>query len=71
MLAFESIEGRHIYRETNGVIHRLAHLVRCFFMDDFWLDKTFSIIVDVLYEDCNGSRSSGVMFISNPHVIIT
>lgn len=61
MLAFESIEVRRIYRETNGAVHRLAHLTSCFVMDNFWLDKTSSIIVNVLYEDCNESRGSGVM----------
>lgn len=71
MLAFQSIEVRHIYRETNGAVYRLAHLASCFFMDDFWLDKTSSIIVNVLYEDCNEFRGSGVMSLSNPHVIIT
>ncbi|PRQ45142.1 putative ribonuclease H-like domain, reverse transcriptase zinc-binding domain-containing protein [Rosa chinensis] len=63
--AFQSVEIRHIYREANGVAHRLAHLASYLLLDDIWLDETPAIIQDVLYEDyCNVSivaRGSGFM----------
>ncbi|PRQ31117.1 putative ribonuclease H-like domain, reverse transcriptase zinc-binding domain-containing protein [Rosa chinensis] len=55
---FQSIEIRHIYREANGVAHRLAHLASYLLLDDVWLDETPAIIQDVLYENyCNASIS--------------
>lgn len=29
MLVFEFLEVRHIYREANDIVHRLAHLASC------------------------------------------
>lgn len=34
MLAFESLEVRHIYCEANGVVHRLAHIASCSVVDE-------------------------------------
>lgn len=48
-----------------------VYFATCFFINDFWLDETFFIIVDVLYENYNGSRNSSIMLLSNPHVITT
>lgn len=59
---FNSITIRHVYRETNGVANRLAHIASCSWIDDFWLDETLFIIKNVLYEDlCSCGRGSGSM----------
>ncbi|XP_062014464.1 uncharacterized protein LOC133730996 [Rosa rugosa] len=44
MSAFQFIQVRHIYREANGVAHRLAHLARVGRLDDMWLGETPVII---------------------------
>lgn len=35
LASFSSINFRHIYRETNGVAHRLAHLASLSMLGDF------------------------------------
>lgn len=50
-----SIVIHHIYREANGVVHRLAHIASHSSIVKFWLDEMPSIIEDVedvLFEDC-------------------
>lgn len=60
IMAFNSIQIRHIYREANSVAHRLAHFASFSFLDDLWLEETPAIIRDVLYEDlCNCARGFG------------
>ncbi|KAL6186127.1 hypothetical protein ACLB2K_042248 [Fragaria x ananassa] len=62
METFRLILLRHIYREANGVAHRLAHLARSSSLYEFWVDETPDIIQDVLMEDgCNISRGLGNM----------
>ncbi|KAK9943809.1 hypothetical protein M0R45_009405 [Rubus argutus] len=62
MGSLRSISIRHIYREANGVAHRLAHIASFSNSDKFWLHETPSIIEDVLFEDlCNCIRGSGFM----------
>ncbi|XP_024200286.1 uncharacterized protein LOC112203572 [Rosa chinensis] len=51
MAAFQVVQVRHIFREANGVVDRLAHLARRGMLDDVWLGETPAIIQDVLYED--------------------
>lgn len=58
MNMFNSI---NVYREANCVANRLAHIGSYFWIDNFWLDETLSIIKDVLYEDfysCTRGSSS-------------
>ena len=55
--AFSSIDICHIFREANGVAHRLAHIASSSFTNEFWLEETPSIIEDVLLDDvCNRTR---------------
>ncbi|KAL6143012.1 hypothetical protein ACLB2K_061287 [Fragaria x ananassa] len=62
METFRFILLRHIYRETNGVAHRLEHLVRSSSLDELWVDEPFDIIQDVLIDDgCNISQGLGNM----------
>ncbi|XP_004293150.1 PREDICTED: putative ribonuclease H protein At1g65750-like [Fragaria vesca subsp. vesca] len=62
MEAFRFILLRHVYREANGVAHRLAHLARSSSLNEFWVDEPPDIIQDVLMEDgCNISRGLGSM----------
>lgn len=57
-----SIKIQHVFHETNGVAHRLAHNASCSSLYEVWFDKTASIIKDVLYENmCNVARGSGFM----------
>ncbi|XP_062021093.1 uncharacterized protein LOC133737577 [Rosa rugosa] len=59
MRAIPSCNLRSIYREANGVAHRLAHLASVDYLDDYWLDETPVIIQDVLYEDsCISTREA-------------
>ena len=70
-LEVRPIHIRHIYREANGVAHRLANLASCSFLDDLWLDETPAIIQDVLFEDiCKCSRGLGTMSPSRSSPII-
>ena len=39
MNAIGSFTLRHIYREANGVAHRLAHIASFSNIDDIWLDE--------------------------------
>lgn len=64
---FVSFSLRHIFREANGVAHRLAHLANSSHDDFLYLDETPEIIQDVLVEDsCTfvrglGSSSPGIL----------
>jgi hypothetical protein len=59
MRALDSIQAKHVYRKANCVAHRLAHIVSCSNLDDFWIDKTSSIIKYVLYENmCHVARGT-------------
>ncbi|KAL6227626.1 hypothetical protein ACLB2K_001583 [Fragaria x ananassa] len=51
MIAFNFISLRHVYREANGVTHRLVHLASTSMLDEFWVEDTPVIIQDVLVED--------------------
>ncbi|KAL6214185.1 hypothetical protein ACLB2K_013623 [Fragaria x ananassa] len=51
MESFQFILLRHVYREANGVAHRLAHLVRIAYLDELLVDESPDIIQDVLMED--------------------
>lgn len=46
-----SVKGQYIYRETNCVAHRLAHITGYFRLDDLRLEHTIVIIYDIFYED--------------------
>ena len=60
MLAFTSLNFRHIYREANGVAQRLSHTASFSNIDNFWVDDTPSIIEDVIYKDlCPHNRGFG------------
>lgn len=57
---FQSIIFCHVFHETNGVAHHLAHLASHSFLDNLWLGETHSIIKDVLFEDlCKNDRGVG------------
>ncbi|PRQ31246.1 putative ribonuclease H-like domain-containing protein [Rosa chinensis] len=47
--AITSFSLQPIFREANGVTHRLAYLASVSYLDDYWLDETPMIIQDVLY----------------------
>ncbi|PRQ34728.1 hypothetical protein RchiOBHm_Chr5g0072311 [Rosa chinensis] len=49
--SLSSFTLRSIYREANGVAHRLTHLASVEWLDDYWLEETLVMIRDVLYED--------------------
>lgn len=56
-MGFQSLVFHRVFREANGVIHRLAHLVS-FSMEDFVsVDETLVMTQDVLFEDCNVTRN--------------
>ncbi|XP_062021071.1 uncharacterized protein LOC133737560 [Rosa rugosa] len=60
--AISSINLYSVYREANGVAHRLAHLASVDYLDDYWLDETPVIIRDALFEDsCTSTRGVGNM----------
>lgn len=57
MWAIHFIQVKHVYREANGVAHRLAQFACFSSLDEFWINETPSIIEDVLYKDlCNCER---------------
>lgn len=69
MSSISSANLCHIYREANGVAHRLAHLASVSYVDDLWLNETPSIIEDVLFEDlCKLNRGFGSMSPSKCHL---
>lgn len=51
MTECSSFHIKHVFREANGVTHRLAHFASLSVLDGFRLDKTPSIIEDVLYDN--------------------
>lgn len=51
MFAIPLFNFRHIYREVNGVVYRLAHLASLSYIDDFWLGETSSIIKNIFFEN--------------------
>lgn len=63
---FTSIQVQHVYREENGVVHRLAHLTNFSYLDNLHV-----IIRDVLYENqCTSrSRCTQVNLINNMGVL--
>jgi ribonuclease HI len=59
--SFISFQIRHVPCKANGVALRLAHFASFSALDECWLDKTPSIIEDVLFEDfCNRTRGQGI-----------
>ena len=59
---FKFVVFRHIYREANGVAHRLATLVRSPDIDEFWVGECPCIILDTLLDDgCDVNRGVGLM----------
>ncbi|XP_062011139.1 uncharacterized protein LOC133727571 [Rosa rugosa] len=59
---FPSFQIRHVFREANGVAHRLAHPASLNYLDDIWVDESPVIIQDVLYKDlCTEARAQGFM----------
>lgn len=72
MRSFDSIVVRHVYREANGVAHRLTTFAKGSVMDDFWLAEIPSIIEDVLYENCcYDARGFDFMSLSKSNIVIS
>ncbi|XP_061993525.1 uncharacterized protein LOC133711410 [Rosa rugosa] len=74
LTSLHSIQITHVFREANGVAHRLAHLASSAYLDDVWLDEAPVIIQDVLYENyCNLNRGQGSMspsrYVLNSNII--
>lgn len=70
MSEFHSIVVRHLFREANGVVHRLSFLLSWSPLDNLWLDEIPFIIENVLFKKlCNCARNSGSMSPSNSTLV--
>lgn len=65
MSEFHSINFRYVFREANGVAHRLAHLASCSFIDNLCLGETSSIIEDVIVIEVHALCSPRIILMSH------
>lgn len=59
MNMFDVIDIRHIYRETNGVVHRLTRFTSLGYCVDRCLGDPPDFLQDALYENCRNVSSDG------------
>lgn len=62
LLDISFISFCHIFREANGVAHRVAHLASSHLENFSWVEEASVIIHDVLFENrCNSFQGQGTL----------